>query len=433
MCRSRVRATVTECKVSDTLHDRRSADATGCGRAARPSLDDDARQYVRLAVALGERDPDSLDFYAGPPEAVADVRRSPPSLTAIRQDAEALLAHVSSAAHDSPTLHAPTALAADLAAIVARVNLLTGARLPYDDESRAFFGIAPGPPDESRLGVIRSQIARVVGGDGRLVDRYASFAARFTIPADRLPAVMDAAVDECRRRTVAHVALPPGEGVTLEFVRDKPWSAFSRYAGDGRSVLQINTDFRFTVDQALQVACHEGYPGHHARNVLRAPNRDDGVWPERLVQLTFSPESLASEASAMLAVDVAFPPETARGASSATGCFRWPGSRRTRSSGTSRSNGWSAICRWSRPTWRDAISTAISSSRARSRCSRTARSCRTPRRSSSTSTSTAATSRRTRRDGNCSRRASRRAPAGSRQTTSAGAASESPLPAETIP
>ena len=60
--------------------------------------------------------------------------------------------------------------------------------------------------------------------------------------------------------TVAHVALPAGEQVTLEFVRDKPWSAFSRYLGDGRSRIQINTDFRFTVDQALPIACHEATP-----------------------------------------------------------------------------------------------------------------------------------------------------------------------------
>jgi plasmid stability protein len=36
-----------------------------------PSIDDEAREYVRLAVALGERDPDSLDFYAGPEGAAA--------------------------------------------------------------------------------------------------------------------------------------------------------------------------------------------------------------------------------------------------------------------------------------------------------------------------------------------------------------------------
>ena len=193
----------------------------------------------------------------------------------------------------------------DLRAIEARVDLLTGVTRSYDDESRAFFGIAPGPDDTSALDAIRARIADLVGGRGRLVDRYAAFAARFVVPPDRLPAVMQAALDECRRRTVSQMALPPGEQAALAFVRDRPWSAFSRYLGGGRSTLQINSDFRPTVDQALQLACHEGYPGHHARNAgLAAAGGIER--PERQVQLTFSPEGLASEAAAMLATEVAF-------------------------------------------------------------------------------------------------------------------------------
>ena len=280
--------------------------ASACSRS--PSLDDDARRYVRLAAALGERDPDALDFYVGPAGDIADIRRSPPTLTAIRNDAETLLAEVrrvqTGPAYGPAEEARAAALAADLAAILARVDLLTGTRLPYDAESRAFFGIAPAPADDAALAAIRSSIADAVGGGGRLVDRDAAFAARFTVPPDRLPAVMEAALDECRRATAAHVALPPGERATLEYVHDRPWAAFTRYAGGGRSTIQINADFRFTVDQALQVACHEGYPGHHARNVL-APRTP----AERTVQLTFSPESLASEASAMLAIDTAFPPD----------------------------------------------------------------------------------------------------------------------------
>jgi len=266
---------------------------------------------VRLAVALGERDPDSLDFYAGPADAVADIRRDPPPLTAIKRDAESLSARVRAQRDPDPVERIRVqALVRDLAAMIARVDLLTGTRLPYDRESVAFFGVAPGPIDERRLSGIRSQIADVVGHGGRLVDRYAAFAARFTVPADRLPEVMRAAMAECRRRTVAHVALPADEQIRLEFVRDKPWSAFSRYLGDARSVVQINTDFLFTVDQALQVACHEGYPGHHVRNTLTAPRRDDAGRPvERSIQLMFSPEALVSEASAMLAADAAFTKE----------------------------------------------------------------------------------------------------------------------------
>jgi hypothetical protein len=290
--------------------------APACDAHPRVTLDEDARQYVRLAVALGERDPDSLDFYAGPADAVSDIRRSPPPLTAIGRDADALRARVSTLARQvgKDPAYRPSgaaradALAADLAAIVARVDLLTGARAPYAQESVSFFGIAPGPIEETQLAAIRARIAALIGGGDRLVDRYATFAARFTIPPARLQPVMVAALDACRAATVAHVTLPVGEQARFEFVADKPWSAFSRYLGGGRSVIQINTDFRFTVDQALQIACHEGYPGHHTRNTLRTGAGDAAAgWPERSVQLTFSPESLTSEASAMLAADVAFP------------------------------------------------------------------------------------------------------------------------------
>ncbi|MCU1381366.1 MAG: hypothetical protein JWL71_63 [Acidobacteria bacterium] len=282
-----------------------------CGCRAQPSLNDQARQYVRLAVALGERDPDALDFYAGAAEAVADIRRDPPPLATIKGGAERLSAQLR-AHHDPDPVERirVAALVRDLATIVARIDLLSGTRLRYDDESRAFFGAAPDPIDDARLAAVRSKIADLVGGSGRLVDRYAAFAARFTIPDERLQPVMTAAVDACRRATLPHVPLPPGEQVTLQYVRDKPWSAFSRYAGSGRSVIQINTGFRFTVDQALQVACHEGYPGHHTRNTLMTSARDiAGSWPERSVQLTFSPESFRSEAIAMVAADAAFSPE----------------------------------------------------------------------------------------------------------------------------
>jgi len=262
---------------------------------------------VRLAVALGERDPDSLDFYAGPEDAVADVRRNPPPLTAIKQEAGVLSRRLASEPFEPAGAGRARALVADLAAMMARVDLLTGTRLSFDKESHVFFGVVPAPVDEGRLAAIRSRVGEIVRSGGRLVDRYTAFAARFIVRGDRLPDVMRAALDECRRRTLAHVALPPGEQVTVEFVRDKPWSAFSRYLGDARSRIQINSDFQFTVDQVLQLACHEGYPGHHVRNTLKAPRRDEvNRAPERSVQLMFTPEGLDSEGSGMLAVDVAF-------------------------------------------------------------------------------------------------------------------------------
>jgi hypothetical protein len=280
--------------------------APACRAGSDVSLDELARRYVRLAVALGERDPDSLDFYAGPADAVADVRRAPPPLTAIKRDAQRLTEQLA-ARHDAGPVAGGrvAALRRDLSAIVARVDLIAGARPQFDQESAAFFDVVPGSVDEARLESIRARIAAAIGGSGRLVDRYAAFSGRFVVPPDRLRAVMEAALDACRQATLAHVDLPAGENARIDFVSDKPWSAFSQYLGGGRSAIRINTDFRFTIDQALQVACHEGYPGHHARNALRSAG-DGGRWPERAVQLTFSPGSLQSEASAMVAGDVAF-------------------------------------------------------------------------------------------------------------------------------
>jgi hypothetical protein len=277
----------------------------GCRQPPRASIDEEARTYVRLAVALGEHDPDSLDFYAGPPDLVADTRRDPPPLSAIRRDAVAAIERLGRPIAAPPDRVA--SLIDNLSAIVARVDLLGGRRSTYVEEAKPFFGagvVVDG--DRPNLDDVRSRIDRLIGGSGPLADRYAAFASTFLVPADRLSAVMAAALDACRQRTRAHLALPSNERVAIEYVHDRPWSAYSRYRGSGQSTIQLNTDFRFTLDQALQVACHEGYPGHHTRNLLM----DDASRPERSVQLTFSPEAVLGEASAMAAVDIAFPAET---------------------------------------------------------------------------------------------------------------------------
>src|SRR4051812_6832885 len=56
----------------------------------RPSLDAASRSYVTLALALGERDSDSLDSYHGPPSWRADVRAEHATLAQIRAAAVAL-------------------------------------------------------------------------------------------------------------------------------------------------------------------------------------------------------------------------------------------------------------------------------------------------------------------------------------------------------
>ena len=117
-----------------------------------------------------------------------------------------------------------------------------------------------------------------------------------------------AAIGECRRRTIPHVDLPAGETFTVEYVTGKSWSAYNWYQGNFRSVIQVNTDLPIPIDRAIDLACHEGYPGHHAYNVLLEKNRvRDRGWVEFSVYPLFSPQSLIAEGTANFGIDVAFP------------------------------------------------------------------------------------------------------------------------------
>jgi hypothetical protein len=72
----------------------------------------------------------------------------------------------------------------------------------------------------------------------------------------------------------------------------------------------VNTDLPIYVDRAVDLACHEGYPGHHIYNVRLEQHlvRDRG-WIEYTIYPLFSPQSLIAEGTANYGIDVAFPGE----------------------------------------------------------------------------------------------------------------------------
>jgi hypothetical protein len=120
--------------------------------------------------------------------------------------------------------------------------------------------------------------------------------------------VIDAAISECRRRTLEHLSLPAGESFTVEYVTGQPWGAYNWYQGGYRSLIQVNTDQPVSIDRALDVACHEGYPGHHVYNALLEERLVRGRgWVEFTVLPLFSPISLLAEGTANFGIQVAFP------------------------------------------------------------------------------------------------------------------------------
>ncbi|HVG70934.1 MAG TPA: hypothetical protein VM819_08485 [Vicinamibacterales bacterium] len=271
-----------------------------------------AERYVRLVLALGQHDPDYVDAYYGPPDWRTEA-----------QHAKVPLAEIDAAADDLAgdlEMITPPATANDLerlrhdyvtrqlASLRARVAMLGGARMKFDAESKALYDAVAPRHSDTEFEAARAELDKRLPGTGTLRERYDAYRARFAIPRDRLDRTFRAAIDGCRERTLKNVRLPDDESFTVEYVKDKSWSAYNWYKGNYRSVIQVNTDLPVHIDRVLVLACHEGYPGHHVNNVLLEKNfvRDRG-WHELSVYPLFSPQSLIAEGTADFGVSVAFP------------------------------------------------------------------------------------------------------------------------------
>ncbi len=286
---------------------------------ANPHVGDIAARYVQLSLEIGEHEDGYIDAYYGPPawqEAAKAARRPLPELA---RDVEFLLAALAEdeagadAAGDtsgSLTHERIAFLRGQLIAARTRLRMMQGEKLNFEDEAEGLFGVRPVLKPLSAYDPVLADIEKLVSGEGPLWQRVDAFNDRFVVPADRLKAVMDAAIAECRRRTVAVIPLPANERFTLEFVTGKSWSGYNWYKGGAGSLIQVNTDLPVRLSRAVDLGCHEGYPGHHVYNVLLEERlaRARG-WVEFTVVPLYSPQSLLAEGSANYGIELAFPGE----------------------------------------------------------------------------------------------------------------------------
>jgi hypothetical protein len=272
-----------------------------------------ATRYVKLVLAVGQHDADFVDAYYGPPELRKEVEAQKPTLASIETSAAALEGEIDKtplpAAKEDAELWRLRRqyLSRQVAAVRARVAMLQGKKLTFDQESQALYDAVAPKHTESEFASILKQLETLLPGDGPLITRYEKFKADFAIPKDRVDPVFQAAIRACRDRTRQYVELPAGESFTVEYVTGKSWSGYNWYQGNYRSLIQVNTDLPIYIERALDLACHEGYPGHHVYNVLLEKNlvRDRG-WVEFTVYPLFSPQSLIAEGTANYGIEVAF-------------------------------------------------------------------------------------------------------------------------------
>lgn len=273
-----------------------------------------AEDYVKLALNIGNYDPDFIDAFYGP------ENLKPPADTTLFNESiyEKLNQRVNSLLDEMESLSVYNAteleklryryLYKQLLACKTKIFMLNGVSLTFDEEAKALYDADVPSHSEDFFKATLSKLDKELPGSGEISERLQKFKERFKIPEERLKDVFDAAINECRKRTLKFIQLPPTENFTVEYVKNKPWGAYNWYKGNFFSVIQVNTDLPIYIDRAIDLAAHEGYPGHHVYNALLEWNLyRKKEWVEFSIYVLFSPQSLIAEGTANYGIEAAFP------------------------------------------------------------------------------------------------------------------------------
>ena len=274
-----------------------------------------AEDYVKLVLDIGQYDADFVDAYYGPKEWRENLKSGLPfdstAFKSLSAKTDKLLDNLQSLgeykADELETLRYRY-LSKQLLACKTKLFMLNGVNLPFDEESKALYdATAPIHNDEFFQSTI-NELDKILPGKGDVAKRLNDFRKKFVIPEYKIKTVFDAAIKKCREITLDHIKLPEGESFTVEYVKDKPWGAYNWYKGNYYSVIQVNTDLPIYIDRAIDLAAHEGYPGHHVYNCLLEYNlAKKRGWIEFEVYALFSPQSLIAEGTANYGIEMAFP------------------------------------------------------------------------------------------------------------------------------
>jgi hypothetical protein len=178
--------------------------------AAADDINAVAERYAHVVLALGQHDPDYVDAFYGPAEWKTQAEKEKKSLDAIGAEAAELLKKLSVESTAAPLVESSDAgnsgnemlklrreyLQKQISALAARVRILKGEKVKFDDESRALYDAVAPTYEDSHFDQIIKQLEAKIPGEGPLWKRYEEWRKPFVIPKEKLDAVFQAAIKE---------------------------------------------------------------------------------------------------------------------------------------------------------------------------------------------------------------------------------------------
>ena len=197
--------------------------SSGSPEARSDAIDNVAESYVKLCLTLGLYDTDFVDAYYGPPEwkpaplPEGEARTIPVAeLCGMADGMVAELDAVDTAGLADIEKRRVKFLRAHILSAKARIELVGGKKMSFDEESNALYGAVAPPVDVDSLEAALAELESLVPGNGELAVRVEAYRADFVIPKDRIDTVFSAAIEEARNRTRAHIELTEEESFETE-------------------------------------------------------------------------------------------------------------------------------------------------------------------------------------------------------------------------
>jgi hypothetical protein len=311
----------------------------GCGyrppgaSAGAVDLDQMAVRYTHLALQLAKHQPSLVEEWTGPADRASGPRLP---VATLQSDLATLVADAEHAAAD-PRWAAMRAraeadgqaggrvvalaevadalrvayLSGQIRALDDVASRLLGVARSFADQARRTFGHAAPPRDVPAFDALRAELAAILPAGDSLAARHAAYRRSAAVPPERVDAVFRAAVDWCRAAARPHLPLPDGDTVTTRAEDTSGWAAFSRPTGPRSSDIWVAKGGGADAAHLLQLAAHEGTPGHHAQHVLARAVLADGLgWTERRLHPAFGPHLMCAEGAAEAGAALLLPNQT---------------------------------------------------------------------------------------------------------------------------
>ena len=263
---------------------------------------DVGQRYLELVLRLRRLQPELVSDYFGPPELAARVDEEPTATAdQLRGQASALCEEVDVAELEPDRRRW---LSAHLRAIETVCAWLAGEQLSYRELGERCYGVRPPPVAQERFERAHRKLDDALPGSGDLRNRYQTWMASQTVPADQLQAGLDALATELSARSREKFVLPAGEQASFELVTDELWLAFAGPLGEGQTLIQVNQDRPIASFRLLEIVSHEGYPGHHCEAACKEATLVAGKGrTELLIWAYCLPQAMMSEGIAELALE----------------------------------------------------------------------------------------------------------------------------------